>query len=541
MYKKTTFLFLLVLSVSFCNAQLITDEMLKEKEKAITNKKVIEELYTFLIKYDTKSVKELKKELKNQLDSLPYRKSNYIKSFKQRRLNDEKEFSSKQKLYTLEEERYTPLEDDLVTDNHIEFKKYIQSKLPYNQTYNNLKSELKIPLPNNGMNTYNYEKKRHTAPYPGLGFHSEKTNEIDRIYYHDGTIDSTYRTEVYSMPLNSCYIPSLKHIDSIRMKFTITYLTKVDTITLGKEDIGKEKMDIEIISINNNYIRYIVNDDDYSYRKGFILEEEIFNKEGKRLEIDFSTSYTSAFKNIEEDFGLYAKMVKKNYASSKKRPEKNDLLNTIKYNYLDLIVKQEKLSKKSKKNLVRSLYKGNIHKIKFYLENKRDTQIFKTTFHNISPVKEYYVHELKENTELIDKNGKVIYVIPFKVNFLNSSKLNVMNYHYFTKKDDYERNYYFLDIKNKTHTKLTVNSFEFIAPSLLMVYDKKSDAYFLRNTIENKNLSTTAFSRRMIYKNEVIMFDLEGKTYQLFDQNGILITEETTTPITKITMKPFSY
>jgi len=438
-----------------------------------------------------------------------------------------------------DEERFRESENtykELVNNNHLNYRDTIQAGAYFDQVFKNNETSLETRVRNNGATVFKFSSEETINPYYSLNFDSEKELKIMNIYYHDGTVDSR-ETPIpsHSFPLNSIPIDQMKHVDSLQMEFTVMYVSEIDSVHFDKSEIGVQKGDFKLLKMDENYVEYETPNDYYPYHKGSILEELYFNSDGKVLETEYSLGNVG-LQTIEEDYIDRLNLRREYYEYVTIANTKEQVVNALKYVQLKNFNRYLKETRKQ-----RTLLKGNIESFTIYQEKRRDTITFLTTLVNANSVQNVYVHELEEETEFIDKNGKKITSIPFPINFVYYSKESLYSDKFFyTEKDD-NPEYYYLDNDNQTVTKLPYSNMQYLCKSIIRVSTNGTSDFKLISTESNTFLSDKVFNRFLIlrYTEEGILVNNDEGAFLLLDQNNEVITPEIE-KVTKITLEKLS-
>ena len=549
--KQFTLNTLLLLSFILVQCQeIISDEdiskepvtmamVLEQKELSLDAyevEKIEKDVQAFI---DTTSISDIKKNLKENYRYLLENKDEVIEQLTEYQKYEDDDFESKTRLYLPDEERFRESENtyqELVNDNHLHYRDTVQAGAYFDQVFKNNKSSLKNRVRNNGFSTYKFSTKETVQPYYYLNFDSEKELKIMNIYYHDGTVDSR-ETPIpeHSFPLNSIPVDKMKHIDSLQMEFKVMYVSEIDSVHFNKSEIGVKKGDFKLLKMYKNYLEYETPNDYYPYHKGSILEENYFNEEGALLDNEYAHG-NIGLETVEEDYTYRLNLRRDYYEYVTIAETKEQVANALMYVQLK---SHNAYLKETRKQ--RTVLKGNIESFTIYQEKRRDTITFLTTLVNANSVQNVYVHELEEETEFIDKNGKKITSISFPINFVYYSKESLYSDKFFyTEKDD-NPEYYYLDNDNQTVTKLPYSNMQYLCKSIIRVSTNSPSDFKLISTESNTFLSDKVFNRFLIlrYTEEGILVNNDEGAFLLLDQNNEVITPETE-KVTKITLEKLS-
>jgi len=543
MFKKFFNIILIVFLYNVEAQQVITEKMLEIQEELYPDKdeikRIEEEIRSFL---DTTSVEKIKKRLEDNYRYYLDNKDTIIKILKFHQKNEDDRFLSITKSYKPSEEKFDDDEsvyEKLVNNNHLNYRDTVQSGAYFDQFFKDNTSFLKTSVRNNGATVYKFRLEQTIQPYYSLNFDSEKELKIMNIYYNDGTVNSIPTSiPSHSFPLNSIPVDQMKHVDSLQMEFKIKYVSKIDSIHFKKSEIGVKKGKFKLLKMEKNYVEYETPNDYYPYHVGSVLKKIYFNKEGKVLENRFSIDNCST-ETVEETYKDRLGYNKTIFEHIQNSSSKKQLLLTLKY----LSLKQYNASlKKTRKNRV--TLKGNVDAFTLNIEKRRDTLTFLTTLRNASSVRRLYVHELENNTEFINKNGKVITSIPSSISFLYSLRSRrYSDIYFFTKTENKDKKtYYYLNRKTQTIERLPYSKIEYLCPSILIVKEKNKEGFRLLSTKTNRLLSDKTFTRffEMRYTGEgITLYSKEGN-YLMYDQSNKLITS-TSEEVEKITLKETTY
>ena len=293
--KSILFISLVIISLQL-NAQIpkrITQRMVTNLEESLNKIYLVKRNNIEIHNFDTLSIEEIKSTYsKNYF----YYKNNSATIKKKLNHSFKKEidpFLSSKKRYLLEEEKTNikyNVYQNLINNNHTLYRNALQSNRGFEQKFENGKSRIEI------INDGSY------LDY--INLHSNKKTSITHIYYHN----SEENNVPIDLEFDSYIIPQQKHVDSIDIKMTIDYLTKIDTIRFAQNDIGIEKKGILLQIMEDNFVAYLGPAENYYYDfTGKILEEEFYNTRGEVLDEIFGRSFgllmdTEGFYQNKKDY-----------------------------------------------------------------------------------------------------------------------------------------------------------------------------------------------------------------------------------------------
>lgn len=548
---KYIFFFLIVSTLISCstekaNAQKytvkVTDEMIASERERCLDKYQLQKVEDEIKSLDTLSIDEIKENLKKRYNYFKNNKVEIIKIYRDRENSHEEEFKKITRFYDKKEERFSEeydLYSRIINTNHLQYRDSLQRNKYFTQFFENGNSSFKMNVRNNGSTIFKFSSEKTIYPYYATNEHTSTESKITNIYYHDEVEKEVpISFESYVFPLNPIQVPKQKHIDSLEIDFNLKYLKSIDTVRFSKEDIGVEKKGITLLEMRDNYVKYKVPYNYYGMYKGRVLETQFFNDEGKVIQNKYGLDNTD-FETPEE---LYKKDFDYNrsvYFSTKNIYNRKDLYKTLTYfshRYTNGYLEGYAVN--------RNALKGNVSSFKVYLENERDSILYPVMFHNSSTVQKLYLHELKEKTEFIDKNGNVLIEIPNEINFLYNSLAKKYSRNYFTITVADRRDvFYFLDRDSVNYIKLPYNELSYACPSLLMARSEGDLNFYLVSATENKKLLQDKISnfRLLRYLEKAIVVSIGNEDYYILDQSKNVITPYTDTPITKVYLKKYSY
>lgn len=537
---KNSFFLIFFLSFIFCESiksQKKVNKITKEDIQQLANncpsyflrksKEIVEEL-------DTLSVEEIKKITKKNYQFYKNNKQKIIQYFNNHEDKEKANFLLLQKDYKPDEERTIKVVDTykkIVNNNHIEYKEYLKKGLFFEQKFQQNKSYLKfIGKTENNATIFKFNTEETVRPFYYSNQDTENKLTVKKVYYTNSVEEKSIELEeisTHSFPLNFNIGLQKKRIDSIDIQFHLRYLTKVDTLEFTKQDIGIEKNGITLLKMDKNYVVYSAPANYYNYYKGKILEEEFLNANGLSLETDHGVTYSSV-QTAEEDYNQSLQSLKTISLHLKDISTREDVYNVL--IYYELKRRKTALNYKDKH---RTVLKGNVEKLKLYLENSRDSIQFQARFRNAYPKQNIYYHSIDNtHTEFIDELGNVATTLPHQVHFLRNSK----NYTVVDDKYGYPKNYYFINQKNKTLDKLPYNKILHVHNNLFYAKTNSKDITLLNDKNE-KLLPQKKITRVHRSYFGSIWVCIDHKIYNLINYNGKIINTKTKGEIKNITLK----
>lgn len=512
------------------DALIVTHEMVEAQKRLCPAKYLLDKIEGSNKSLDTLSVDEIKKIIKVEYDYYLDNKKTIIETHNKNNVAIEEEFVALKKSFLPTEEIFKNKNDvynDLVNNNHIQYRDSLKKGICFNQTFKNNSSYILPELKNNGSTVYEFSTGKTIAPFFDLNFNSEETIKVSEIYYHDSKKDSIpFVLDELSFPLNPIKMPIMKHIDSVKMDFKIKYLSQIDTIHFTKNDIGVQKGEFKLLKMEDNYIAYELPYSYFESYKGDVIEEVFYNKFYKPLDTEYGLSNTE---NItpEQSYKNELDHIENIHTTIKNITTRDSIYLALKY--FELVRTNTYLKSKV---INRQVVKGNVEAFTLYLESTRDSISFSTVFKNSSPVKKLYVHELEDKTEFITKNGKVISSLPSEINFLYCLKGSFYSDIYaYTEDEEKVKTYYYLDNEKGNYSKLPYSDMQYLAPTLIGA-TQDDNTIILLNTSKHELLIEKKITKLINLINLILQVD--DRWYKLLDQNRNIITPKTNIPITRI-------
>ncbi|MBJ2175838.1 hypothetical protein JBL43_16410 [Aureibaculum sp. A20] len=552
--KASLLLSILLLSASFGSCQnsnkttsstlKVTPEMVAEQEAKCLDTYLITEFIEHNHDLDTLSVKEIKTLLTENFNNFKKNKKDFISRNENAHYQENNFFDSLTKPFSIEDEKIIDRENilkKLVNNNHLNYQDSVQKGIYFKQKFKKNKNFIEPIVRNNGSTIFKFSSEETIYPFYNLNLDSEEDVQITQIYYHDSEENNLPTDEIY-FPLNPIKIPQMKHVDSVAMSFKVKYLSKVDTLHFTKADIGVQKGAVKLLKMQDNYVEYELPYNYYPYHKGTLIEKVFYNNKEQALDSKYSLSNTN-HETVQDYYQGNLDHLEDIVNAIKDLKTREEIYLTLRY----LALKNANVYLRSRA-INRHLLKGNVSSFTLYLENTRDTISFSTVLKNSDSVKEVYVNTFEEKTEFIDKDGQFISSIPHEITFLKSSRGNIQSTSYFQILNErYNYDYYFLNRENAKYTSLPYSNMEYLCPSILMVSSKDDKGISLGiqliSTLEPKVLTDVVFNnfRNLNYSKEGIVMYKDGSYYNLYDQNNQIITPDTSTPITKVSIKKVDY
>lgn len=522
-------------------AQVITSAMVLEQEKLCPTGYLVEDIERGVHNLDTLSLKEIKVLLKENYDYFRKNKKSIVETYDNFSSQEDSLFSAKTKNYSEEDTRTEVNENTylkLVNNNHHMFRDTLQAGMYFEEIYKDSTLAIKMVGRNNGATVFKFASEQTIQPFYFLNGDSREELTIKNIYYHNSTeANVPFSVESYSFPLNEIRIPQMKHVDSIDMNINVKYLTKVDRVRFDKGEIGVEKMNMTLLDMKSNYVAYSAPYNYYEYHKGDILEEEFYNEKGELLSDEYALG-NAGMESGEQRYKESLEYYKEINSLKKYAKNRQDIYNLLKFAEL-----KRTNSYLRSQTVNRQLLEGNVHSMKLYLENKRDSISFDVRFRNISADKGTYVDVFEDKTEFINVEGEKLFEIPSEITFLYDLTSSSYSQHYFFILDESRNSiYYFLDRKNQKYIQLPYKQLEYLCPSLIWTMDKNNKIQLI-STVEHKVMVDEKFInfRKLHYIEDSIIMYTEDGSYYLLDQNSEIIGPKTSTPITTITLKEAEY
>ncbi len=522
--KTIILLFTVMLSFSI-QAQNIKTEIIR-LEKELDNPLLEYKINEYLKHFDTLSVPEMKAILKEGALERPKEREKFIIDYDEHLKYKTHLIDSLTRHYNPDEEKFDAFPPrKLVTKNHLTFKKIMQNEIFLKQEYENNHS--RISLVTNDKFSITKKTKNGTIHESMIGTHDQLKIHINKIYYHDSTDNKQYHVGKLNQYLFE-HTVSNRRVDSIKMNFNLEYLSKIDSVKFTKNDIGKEKKGIKLISMKDNVVMYLTSRSNSYKTPDMILEEIAINKEHKLLAGEISTYINHL--SAEKEYANRVSIFIKKYEKTKNMNNRKDIYTMLKY----LILKNTIFNKR-KKSLYEKVYKGNVNAITFIIAKKRDSINFDVTIKNKLPQQEYYLSYGNGHTQFIDNNGKILYETAGRLHPVSSKELGLTSDKYFYTVSNYAKTYYYIDLKKKLFEKLLFKV-NYLTPSL-MVVQNKNYTKALRNTFQNINLTRLFHSVNFEGDNIYLTDQRDYYYYIIFDQDGKIITTKTKKDITKIKIR----
>ncbi|WP_326992686.1 WG repeat-containing protein [Chitinophaga sp. 212800010-3] len=276
---------------------------------------------------------------------------------------------------------------------------------------------------------------------PVLNGLDEPTVSTSKIYFHDGSTDTTSRAVD-----GTSRIPSLKVIDSIAAVAAYKYPVKVVTLKLDKEHdkIAYQGGQIRLKQLKDNFVKITFSDSLYHR----YLHAEALNKDGKPLD---NSSWSSGTGDDSDPSGALKKMSKV-LSSFIARLDKNGYKD-VKALQADIMANMpDELPFGNARNggYAEGYFKGKIAAVNLYMKDEEKEVSTHLTLINLEPALANLVmakDDKSGNTGFADVSGK--FVIP--PTFKKMDQLNSFFFH----NEDYNGHYYYrLDTAEKKLVKI---------------------------------------------------------------------------------------
>ncbi|WP_177192313.1 WG repeat-containing protein [Chitinophaga arvensicola] len=276
-----------------------------------------------------------------------------------------------------------------------------------------------------------------------------------KIFFHDGSsLEKSYAVDGNSA------IPSPKIIDSVKADAEYSYPTKVEKLTLDKQNdkVTFKGASIRIDKMGDNRVRILMgNKAMHDY-----LHVEALNKDGKPL--DYSSKNSGV--NNPDDMNRLLVDFSKTLKSLITRIDKGSFKDVA---ALQAAIKKEMpdgspFDEGGQDGYVEGFFKGNVVKVNVYLaddRNKVKKQLTLTNLHPNYTGLQMTQDEKTENYGFKDATGKFVIPATYK-------KLAQLNPFFFTSEDYNGLYYYRLDTATKTLVKLDFQVTE-LTPLLVTV------------------------------------------------------------------------
>lgn len=346
-------------------------------------------------------------------------------------------------------------------------------------------------LTNKYLKKKTYSKNRRNVSVttiftsPKLHPKSKKDLYLKKIYYKNGKVEENVTSDwcwKYNLFASECKIDRKYPIDSMLLNYSISTISKYDTLVITPQDTNKTIDDIVVKEFSENYVLLSINKKAV-YKN--IIEIEAYNKDNKPLDTKrASTNISYSFEKLDKHIYEYNLLDKK----IQKMNNKKTALLLIENMLLDSYFKDT--ARLYNKQL---FYKGNVDKVLIYRKQERHKKEFEVMCRNAMPKQKFFANPFDDRTEILNPKGEVIKTIPIKeLEFIHEKAISadrgLINTNYLIHNDT---SYYFNNV-NKKLTKLNkYSSIRYLTPDLIKAYDKKKHGLTILDNNMNKIIDTT--------------------------------------------------
>ncbi|WP_289046105.1 hypothetical protein [uncultured Olleya sp.] len=433
-----------------------------------------------------------------------------------------------------DEEKYI---QDFIKKNKEKFKNdTIDSKSVYYNNYHNFNDSLYVDYIKSGLGFFQVIKNDSTfINMSGVNYHLNKkydSNKRDitpspdvlslskiktsKIFYKDGTVEQNLSSE-YGCPqptLDCFLIKNKKNIDSIKISCSIDFVSKIDSITVKKEDVGKTIKGIKIIDFNDNYIFYEASDKiGNKVLVTGLKTSKALDKNKNQIDSRQSFKNVICGKNIEEAITFENHNRQNEYRDLKEAKTKEEGLKIIENYMLNYQLECQF------HEINYCFYQGNINEYVIYLETERDVLEVDATFSNFYLNQKWYLNTHETTTDILNSNGEFVFSAPIgNLSFLSTNQDSTSNFNFIESSNNHT-GYYYLDYKNKQIVLLNnVSLVKVLNENLICVYYDHDSSGFIVNENNKKITDKSYYNIKTVGK--LVLVSDKTNTFDLLDQNG---------------------
>lgn len=382
--------------------------------------------------------------------------------------------SNKPNNYLEEEDKYISEIEQDPSKALSEYLKYIKSGLYFNQHHKGANCFVKV--------IHNKDKKH--PPKPKATFGAYPSVQLNTIYSEN----SKKQTNITASELNNETFNINKNtlIDSIKVRYSIPYISKIDSIVINSDDVGEEIDRIQILAFSGNCIAF-------KESNKLIFETKAYNIDGKQLKLQTENTHhfykKKTNKHTENQDKIISDLENTNSDSIARYLAENFLLNSeINYNHFIQKVLH---------------FKSHISKVVIKYERKREYQNADITFKNRNINQQLFINQIEKETVFMNRKGEILFKMP-QLNFEyieNDKKIRCSNY---VKNQDGNGNtiFYHVDINNKKlHELKEAKSIKILNENLVQIEGKRDAGYKDRETMDDMILAESLEGRNCILYN----------------------------------------
>ncbi|GGX32367.1 hypothetical protein GCM10007384_36530 [Aquimarina muelleri] len=349
--------------------------------------------------------------------------------------------------------------------------------------------------------SFDAENKYKTGKY------FKDTYKAQQIYYRSKDNHPKFKEGLdFSLDYSEIAYGKAKYIDSVVIKARFDYVTKYDTIVFCKDEM-LQKQNFKINDIKGNYVYFEVDNNER------FMQFEAYNEEGKKLSYKDSFNYhPGTYEKIKEEELI---LIEEKVQSIQITNSLSEAMRILEKLWIDLIIKGRE------KNAYQYSFRGNVDKVKFYIEKERKDDEFIFTAKDMFPSSFYLNEKNNETWVMSSKSNKLLFKLPeTNLDFLKYDNFNQINSFYLAKdNNDGSEQYYYLNVEKQIFTK--TDKGKAITENLVLIYGEGDLDAIYDN--DNNNVSGFKYLEVETYRHNnkcYIIGKQKDRTYVLINSNG---------------------